>query len=127
MAIGEDKEELVFYDEEEEEQSANKGKAIFPVVGMIFTDRKIKFQFFKELIASLWRPVKGISIKEISDKRYIFTFHHVLDMRRVLGEGSWSFERNLLLLKVIKAEDIPSQIDSTQTRKTGKKFYRLRD
>ncbi|CAH9135768.1 unnamed protein product [Cuscuta epithymum] len=69
MAIGEDKEELVFDDEEDGEQPTNKGKAIFPVVGMVLMDRKIKFQFFKELMASLWRLVKGVSIKEIGEKR----------------------------------------------------------
>ncbi|CAH9098262.1 unnamed protein product [Cuscuta europaea] len=31
-------------------------------------------------------------------------------MRHVLDEGLWLFERNLLLLKEIKAEDIPLQI-----------------
>ncbi|CAH9109675.1 unnamed protein product [Cuscuta epithymum] len=111
MAIGEDKEELVFDDEEDGEQPTNKGKAIFPVVGMVLTDRKIKFQFFKELMASLWRLVKGVSIKEIGEKRYIFTFYHVLDMRLVLDEGSWLYEKNLLLLKEIKVEDIPLRIN----------------
>ncbi|CAH9125829.1 unnamed protein product [Cuscuta epithymum] len=110
MAIGDDKEE-VFFDEEEEGDESSKGKAEFPVIGIILTDRKIKSQYFKELMASLWTPVKGVSIQEISDKRYIFTFYHKLDMRRVLDEGPWLFERNLLLLKEIQTEDIPLQIN----------------
>ncbi|CAH9073302.1 unnamed protein product [Cuscuta europaea] len=36
---------------------------------MVLTDRKIKFQIFKKLMASLWRPVKGASIKEIDENR----------------------------------------------------------
>ncbi|CAH9134383.1 unnamed protein product [Cuscuta epithymum] len=109
MAIGDDKEEVIF-DEEEDGEESVKSSTEFPVVGVILIDRKIKFQFFKELMASLWRPVKGVSIQEIDEKRYLFTFYHILDMRRVLDEGAWSFERNLLLLKEIKTEDIPSQV-----------------
>ncbi|CAH9080776.1 unnamed protein product [Cuscuta epithymum] len=68
MVIGDDKEE-VFFDEEDEGEVSHKGTADFPVVGVILTDRKIKFQIFKELMASLWRHVKGVSIQKIGDKR----------------------------------------------------------
>ncbi|CAH9134384.1 unnamed protein product [Cuscuta epithymum] len=68
MAIGDDKEEVIF-DEEEDGEESVKSSTEFPVVGVILIDRKIKFQFFKELMASLWRPVKGVSIQEIDEKR----------------------------------------------------------
>ncbi|CAH9070826.1 unnamed protein product [Cuscuta epithymum] len=105
MGIAEDKEELIF-DDDDERHTANDGKMTFPLVGKVLTDRKIKLQIFKKLMASLWRPVKGVSTKEIGEKRYIFSFYHNLDMRCVLDECPWFFERNLLILKEIKANNV---------------------
>ncbi|CAH9067016.1 unnamed protein product [Cuscuta europaea] len=61
-------------------------------------------------MTSLWRPGKGISIKEVGEKRYVFSFYHRVDMNRVLDGGPWQFERNLLLLKEVKLDDIPHKI-----------------
>ncbi|CAH9143174.1 unnamed protein product [Cuscuta epithymum] len=61
-------------------------------------------------MASLWRPGKGVIIKEVSDKRYLFTFYDPVDMKRGLDGGPWQFERNLLILKEIKPNDIPHKI-----------------
>ncbi|CAH9109782.1 unnamed protein product [Cuscuta europaea] len=62
------------------------------------------------MLASLWRPGKGLSVKEVGEKRYLFTFYHRLDMNRVLEGGPWQFERDLLLLKEVKPDDIPHKI-----------------
>ncbi|CAH9051738.1 unnamed protein product [Cuscuta epithymum] len=62
------------------------------------------------MMASLWRPGRGVEIKEIDDKRYIFAFNHPIDMKRVLDGGPWQFERNLLIVKEIKPTDIPHKI-----------------
>ncbi|CAH9067841.1 unnamed protein product [Cuscuta europaea] len=70
----------------------------------------VKFPVFRDLMASLWHHGKGISIKEIGEKRYMFTFYHVIDMERVLGSGPWLFEQNLLVLKELKPGDIPLRV-----------------
>ncbi|CAH9070828.1 unnamed protein product [Cuscuta epithymum] len=70
MGIAEDKEELIF-DDDDERHTANDGKMTFPLVGKVLTDRKIKLQIFKKLMASLWRPVKGVSTKEIGGNKWL--------------------------------------------------------
>ncbi|CAH9073555.1 unnamed protein product [Cuscuta epithymum] len=114
MAIGEDDNELNF-DEEAGEIEETKDRMEFPVVGVVLMDRKISFQAFKELLASIWRPEKGISIKEIGDQRYMFTFYHIVDMNRVFEDGPWLFERDLLRLKAVQPDDIPEKMILCET------------
>ncbi|CAH9121573.1 unnamed protein product [Cuscuta epithymum] len=89
MAIGEENNNLNFDDDDEEDgefDTAEKG-AKFPVMGIFLTDQKINFQALKDLLASIWRPSKRVSIKEIGAKRYLFTFYRIVDMNRVLEDG----------------------------------------
>ncbi|CAH9061490.1 unnamed protein product, partial [Cuscuta europaea] len=109
MVIGGEEEELVF-DEETDEEEKSERIEIYPVVGMVITDRMVKFLVLRDLMASIWRPGKGISIKEMSEKRYLFTFYHIIDMERVFGSGPWLFKQNLLVLRTIRPRDIPLQV-----------------
>ncbi|CAH9125514.1 unnamed protein product [Cuscuta epithymum] len=116
MKISEETEELDLDEEVVDEDAAMEIRPTFPVVGAVLTDRRIKFQIFKNLMASLWRPGKGVSIKEIHKKKYLFTFDHSVDMKRVLDGGPWSFEKNLLILKEVKPDDIPLKIELNETK-----------
>ncbi|CAH9071044.1 unnamed protein product [Cuscuta epithymum] len=101
--------------QEEEEEAASipavEEAAIgFPVIGQVLTDRKIRFSDLKEKMTSLWRPGKGMTMKEICDKRYLFSFNHRFDMQCVLDGGPWQFERSLIMLKELMSDDIPHKI-----------------
>ncbi|CAH9094368.1 unnamed protein product [Cuscuta epithymum] len=77
------------------------------LAGVFVSDRRVKLTGFQEMMASIWRPGRGMTFKEIGEKRYLLNFNHVLDMNRVLEDGSWLFERDLILLKVVQPDDIP--------------------
>ncbi|CAH9148570.1 unnamed protein product [Cuscuta epithymum] len=62
-------------------------------------------------MASRWRPGRGMTIKEIGEKKYLVNFNHVLDMNRVLEDGPWLFERDLILMKAIQLDDIPESMN----------------
>ncbi|CAH9087432.1 unnamed protein product [Cuscuta europaea] len=110
MALAEEEDDLDLDDTEEGEVPKEESKPGFPVVGVLLTDRKIRFPVIKEMMASLWRPGKGLPVKEVGEKRHLFTFYHRLDMNRVLDGGPWQFEKILLLLKVVRPDDIPHKI-----------------
>ncbi|CAH9072070.1 unnamed protein product [Cuscuta epithymum] len=110
MAIGDDEEELNL-DEGEIEGSPVEEAAIgFPVIGQVLTDRKVKFPDLKETMLTLWRPGKDMSVKEIGEKRYLFSFNLRFDMKHVLDGGPWQFERSLVMLKEVMPDDIPHKI-----------------
>jgi 14-3-3 protein epsilon len=56
----------------------------------------------KVRMADLWRPVKGVTIKETKAGKFLFHFAHPLDMEAVLNGGPWSFDNNMLILEQVQ-------------------------
>ncbi|CAH9072521.1 unnamed protein product [Cuscuta europaea] len=111
LDIGETSDELVIDDEEEGATAMEENRAAeFPVVGMLLTDKVVRFQIFNDLMAALWHPGKGVSIKEIDEKRYLIKKIHYVDMNHVLDNRPWLFDQNLLVLRAIKPGDIPLKV-----------------
>jgi 14-3-3 protein epsilon len=65
----------------------------------------------KVRMADLWKPVKGVTIKETKAGKFLFHFAHPLDMEAVLNGGPWSFDNNTLILEQVplgmQIEQIP--------------------
>lgn len=70
----------------------------FMLVGTLITEKNVKFNFLKETLSTVWRPMKGMVAKEISTNLFIFYFFHVKDRRRVMDNNPWSFDQSLLVL-----------------------------
>lgn len=58
------------------------------LVGRFLTDRPIRVLIMKARMAGIWRPVKGVTIKEASPGLFLFQFFHVRDMEAVLRGGT---------------------------------------
>ncbi|KAJ8758931.1 hypothetical protein K2173_002710 [Erythroxylum novogranatense] len=80
------------------------------LVGSFLTQKPIHMQSMKDTLASLWRPVMGVYIKDIDPNRFIFQFFHERDMQRVLDDGPWTFDNQLLLLKTFCSTDQPESM-----------------
>lgn len=78
------------------------------LVGRFLMDRSFNFNVMCNRMASIWRPGKGICIKDIGSHRYLFKFFHRVDMQRVLDEGPWTFDNNLLILHQLVPGEVPS-------------------
>ncbi|CAH9130984.1 unnamed protein product [Cuscuta epithymum] len=72
MSMEEQENELNFNEEVEECGEEELEPKSFPVVGVVVTDRKVKLPVFQELMSSIWRPGRGMSIKEIGERRWLF-------------------------------------------------------
>ncbi|XWS62033.1 hypothetical protein CRYUN_Cryun07bG0176100 [Craigia yunnanensis] len=80
------------------------------LAGQFLTDRVINLMAMKNTLASIWRPVKGSYIKELSLTLFLFQFFHELDIDRVVNKGPWIFNQHLLITSRLKVGDNPSQI-----------------
>ncbi|KAL8093146.1 hypothetical protein AgCh_035147 [Apium graveolens] len=78
-------------------------------------------------MAALWRPGKGVYIKEVDRNRYIFQFYHEVDITRVLEGSPWTFgfisqrvvkDVGNYIGKFIKSDDN----NSVGVRRQGEKF-----
>lgn len=76
------------------------------LVGSFLTNRKINFGAMQETLSSIWRPVKGVFMEESNyPNLFIFKFFHELDIKRVLDDGPWTFNQQVLLLKKLDVNE----------------------
>lgn len=46
----------------------------FYVVGMLVIDKPTRFAFFRDTMATVWRPTRGMNVRELQPHRYLFRF-----------------------------------------------------
>ncbi|MCH92514.1 hypothetical protein A2U01_0013454 [Trifolium medium] len=86
------------FDEEGDEQVDLR----WCLVGRFLCERVIHFNSMKVRMPDLWRPMKGVTIKEAKAGTFLFLFAHPLDMEAVLNGGPWTFDNNMLLLERVQ-------------------------
>jgi 14-3-3 protein epsilon len=81
------------------------------LVGRFLGDRSIHVNSMKVTMADVWRPVKGVKIKEATPGLFLFQFAHALDMEAVLQGGPWAFNNQMLIVERVQLgvqiENIP--------------------
>ncbi|XP_058732855.1 uncharacterized protein At4g02000-like [Vicia villosa] len=81
------------------------------LIGRFLCDRAIHVRSMKARLGDLWRPVKGVTIKEAKDGLFLFHFAHNLDMEAAIKGGPWTFDSYLLILERVRLgvhiENIP--------------------
>ncbi|VFQ64823.1 unnamed protein product [Cuscuta campestris] len=86
------------------------GAGSWMLMGRFLTEKLIKLEFMQQVMASVWRPVKGVQVSEIEPNLFSFVFFHKSDLQRVLEEGPWSFENNTLVCRQVEIGDLPSSV-----------------
>ncbi|XP_019168819.1 PREDICTED: uncharacterized protein LOC109164728 [Ipomoea nil] len=80
------------------------------VVGCFLTQKMIKLEFMRQVLASVWKPVRGVQVTEIQRDLFLFVFFHKTDMEYVLNGGPWAFENNALVCREVVAGAIPGDV-----------------
>lgn len=81
------------------------------LVGRFLTDSHIDFQAMQHKMASLWRPGRGLYVKQLDNNRFLFQFYHELDISRVIEGSPWSFGRFHLVMERLKEGDNPRTLE----------------
>ena len=98
---------LVLEDISDETSNANFQRCL---VGLFLTNRVINPTRMKNILASIWRPIKEVCIKDLSSMLYLFQFFHEMDMDRVLKSGPCTFNQHLLNTSCVQIGDNLTQI-----------------
>lgn len=109
ISLEEEEEKGIDLPEVAEDQSVNIDLQ-HAMVGRFLTDKHIKFEYMQQVLASVWRPVMGMRVKEIRANLFIFQFFHEKDLIRVLEKGPWGLK--ITLWSVSGWEWMISQIKS---------------
>lgn len=54
------------------------------VVGRFISEGKVDFMAMQHTMAALWKPGRGVYMKELDLNLYLFQFYHELDVKRVM-------------------------------------------
>ncbi|KAL8508104.1 hypothetical protein ACS0TY_018603 [Phlomoides rotata] len=68
------------------------------LVGRFITQQTVNVTSMRNTLASIWRPMRGVSIKHIGEGSFLFQFYHILDVNRILEGLPWSFNNHPLVL-----------------------------
>ncbi|XP_074356430.1 uncharacterized protein LOC141696143 [Apium graveolens] len=98
--------ELMF--EEEAEDLSNKFELC--LVGRFLTEKGLNVRAMKSKMADIWRPARGLNIKDLKPGVFLFQFYHGDDMDWVLNGGSWNFDGAMLVLGKISAGEDPLEV-----------------
>ena len=82
ISIEDEEESGLVVDQGENELAQEKLK--WRLVGRFLIDRVINSQAMKDTLSKIWRPVKGVFIRDINPNMFLFNFFHELDMERVI-------------------------------------------
>lgn len=80
------------------------------LVGRFLTESSIDFQAMQYKMASLWRPGRGMYVKELERNIYLFQFYHEVDITRVIEGSPWTFGRFQLVFERLKEGDNPRTV-----------------
>ena len=109
LSIGRDEEsdlDLLVDDGEAREQL----KYELCLVGRFFVDHNINYNSMQNRMADLWRPGKGITIKDRGDSLFLFQFYHIVDLQGILEGGPWSFDNHLFILHHLQPKESPLEV-----------------
>ncbi|KAM6586913.1 hypothetical protein CsatA_009518 [Cannabis sativa] len=77
------------------------------LVGGFITAGAMDFPSMQQTLAALWKPGKGVYIKELDANRFLFQFFHEIDINRVIEGNPWYFNRKALIISRMKDNSNP--------------------
>ncbi|XP_019159985.1 PREDICTED: uncharacterized protein LOC109156588 [Ipomoea nil] len=70
----------------------------------------VKLEFMRQVLASVWQPVRGVQVTEIQRGVFLFVFFHRTDVDYVLDGGPWAFENNALVCREVPPNTAPGEV-----------------
>ncbi|KAL8496806.1 hypothetical protein ACS0TY_020473 [Phlomoides rotata] len=80
------------------------------LVWRFLTQQTVNYISMKNVLATVWRPMRGVTIRPIGEGRFLFQFFHILDVNRVLTGSPWFFNNHPLILHLLRKGEHPHQV-----------------
>ncbi|XP_031127478.1 uncharacterized protein LOC116029568 [Ipomoea triloba] len=90
--------------------AATEAVETWPIVGRFLTEKMVKLEYMRQVLASVWKPVRGVQVTELQPNLFMFVFYHVSDMQYVLEEGPWSFDNCTLVCRQVPDGVLPGDV-----------------
>ncbi|MBA0753429.1 hypothetical protein Gogos_020432, partial [Gossypium gossypioides] len=73
------------------EANTDRETEVLNLVGCFLTASIVNFPAMRSTMANLWHPIRGVQIRDLEKKRYLFQFFHIMDHERVIKGSPWTF------------------------------------
>jgi len=92
-------EEIIIADDIEFDEKDNQ--IALCVYSKLLTEKSFNPRAMKTIFSNIWRPDKGIVIRDLDTNLFAVQFFSMADKNMVLNDGPWSFDGKLLLLQEV--------------------------
>ncbi|XP_019164570.1 PREDICTED: uncharacterized protein LOC109160752 [Ipomoea nil] len=65
-------------------------------------------------MAAVWQPAMGVTMRQLQPQRFLIRFYHETDLNRILADGPWTYEQNLLILHKLHPGEDPEVVPLNQ-------------
>ncbi|KAL8473720.1 hypothetical protein ACS0TY_030534 [Phlomoides rotata] len=100
LSLASGEEEEILHDDGDESEDCNTQDHC--LVGRFLTQQSVNFMSMKNLMATVWRPMRGVTIWSIGEGRYLFQFFHFLDVQIVMAGSPWFFNNHPLIIHLLR-------------------------
>ncbi|XP_062088872.1 uncharacterized protein At4g02000-like [Humulus lupulus] len=80
------------------------------LVGRFIATGSVDFPSMQQTLAAIWKPGKGVYMKELDTNRFLFQFFHEIDIKRVIDGSPWFFNRKALVIARMESDYNPRLI-----------------
>lgn len=63
----------------------------FYTVGRLDTEKPVKFPFFQNTMAVVWRLRMGVSMRQLQPRHFLFRFSHEANITCIINDGPFSY------------------------------------
>lgn len=83
----------------------------FTMVGSFLTDHPVKYEYMKQTLAALWKPLQGFTIDCLHANLFTYKFYCQVDLERFVEGSPWTYDQCVLLFKVLEPGDDPYSVE----------------
>ncbi|KAL0412095.1 UNVERIFIED_CONTAM: hypothetical protein Slati_3799200 [Sesamum latifolium] len=87
----------------------------FYIVGRLVSSKSFHPKAPHTTLRAAFNPVRGMEFKVMDEEQFLIKFFHILDHNRVLERCPWAYDKNLLVLAPVEAEDDPKLVDLSRS------------
>ncbi|KAJ8420259.1 hypothetical protein Cgig2_008581 [Carnegiea gigantea] len=96
----------------EEDDNATTDELIsLCLLGRLHASNSFNPRAMKSVLRNVWKPTKGLVIRDLDSNLFTFQFFSAADRDFVLNEGPWAFDGCILLLKQMTGLEVPSKAE----------------
>jgi len=114
LSLTEEEETVVICEDDTPSERAEQ--VALCLLGKLHTVNTFNIGAMKTVLKTVWKPTKGVIIKELDWNLFVFQFFAKADKEYVFNEGLWAFDGCILMLTEMTGLEQPSEVVFNKVR-----------